>query len=322
MTRKSKGSAGADSAFDRVFAVLDEALAGMHDIEPATGDLPSDLPEQLIELYSYCDGARLFLETFEIVAPRDVKRTDGERPMWLFGRFGDDPVFVDAKGRVWRDDESIDAPICEGTSLDRWLSGFIDATAMLYDHDGEFADDAFDEDGELMPIIAEKQLRAQLKRDPKAPAPRWRLAHALLAQDATQLARQQLEELVANEPSFAWGWLELARIAETTGDLEIALDDATAGAEAAKGHDQEGYFWAQVARLASRKPDETARVVAADRASRLAPELRAAQLEGARAQLADGDPQSARGLLDLLRAVWPKDLEVLALARQLEQLEN
>ena len=61
-------------------------------------------------------------------------------------------------------DESVDDDVCDGTRLDRWLAGQIDALDLVYDHDGEFAEDVFDEDGELLPIIREKQLRAQLKR--------------------------------------------------------------------------------------------------------------------------------------------------------------
>jgi hypothetical protein len=49
----------------------------------------------------------------------------------------------------------------------------------------------------------------------------------------------------------------------------------------------------------------------------LAPDLKRAQIEGARERLDAGDMASAKGLLDLLRAVWPRDLEVLDLAKRL-----
>jgi hypothetical protein len=48
----------------------------------------------------------------------------------------------------------------------------------------------------------------------------------------------------------------------------------------------------------------------------LAPELKRAQIEGARERIDAGDNASAKGLLELLRAVWPRDLEVLELARR------
>lgn len=316
MTRKSKGSAGADSALDRVFALLDEAINGMHDVVPATHDLAADLPPALMELYTHCDGARLYLDTLEIRGPKAVERDEDGR--WVFAILDEEtPITVDAKGRVWRPDATLDADICDGSSLERWLAGWVDATALLYDEDGEFADGVFDEEGELVPEITEQQLRAQLKRDPKAPGPRWRLAQAMLAQDAIEPARKQLEELVANEPAFAWGWLELAHISEHAGDLEIALDDARAAADAAKGHEQEGYFWAQVARLAVKQGDEKQRTQAA---ARVGGELKVAQLAGAKALLVEGDAEGARKLTEILLAVWPRDLEVLDLQKQLERL--
>jgi hypothetical protein len=60
-----------------------------------------------------------------------------------------------------------------------------------------------------------------------------------------------------------------------------------------------------------------ARAQAATKASLLAPDLKKSQLEGARERLDAGDQASAKGLLDLLRAVWPRDLEVLDLAKRL-----
>ena len=91
-------------------------------------------------------------------------------------------------------------------------------------------------------------------------------------------------------------------------------------ADAAEGvqHPQAGYFWSQVARLAARNGDDMQRAEAATKASLLAPELKKAQLEGARERLDAGDTASAKGLVDLLRAVWPRDLEVLELARRVE----
>jgi Tfp pilus assembly protein PilF len=127
---------------------------------------------------------------------------------------------------------------------------------------------------------------------------------------------------VAAEPGFAWAWLDLARISERLGELPGAVDEARAAADAAPGHPQSGYFHAQLARLAARSGDEATRAAAARRAAELAPELKAAQLEGAQSSLAEGDLASARGLLDLLRAVWPRDLAVLDLARQIEAAGN
>ncbi|HEY0479441.1 MAG TPA: tetratricopeptide repeat protein, partial [Kofleriaceae bacterium] len=266
-----------------------------------------------------CDGARLYLDTVELRPSAEVERRDAH---WSFGELEGEDLLLDARGRVWRTDDSLDDLVCEGTGLDRWLAGIVDALALLYDADGEFADGVFDAEGELEPAVGERQLRAMLKRDPGAPGPRWRLAHALLSQDRVPDARAELEDVVAAEPGFSWAWLDLAKISERLGELPGALDEARAAAEAAANHPQAGYFHAQLARLASLAGDEPTRAAAARRAAELSPDLRTAQLEGARESLAAGDLTSARGLLALLRAVWPRDLEVLELAGKVDAAEN
>lgn len=319
--RSDERSDGGPSGLDRVLALLEEAPAGLHDVAQPAARLPAGLPEPLIDFYARCDGLRLFIDSVELVPSGDVVQAgDGDR--WTFGTLDGEDLQIDARGRIWRLDDSLDDAICEGTRLDRWLAGTVDALAVLYDDEGEFAEGIFDEDGELLPAIGERQLRAALKRDPGAPGPRWRLAHTLLDQDSLAEARAELEEVVAHEPAFAWAWLDLARISERLGELAGAVDEVRAAADAALDHPQAGYFHAQLARLAGRAGDEPTRAAAARRAADLAPELKAAQLEGARESLAAGDVASARGLVDLLRAVWPRDLEILELARRVETAEN
>jgi len=305
-----------DHGLDRILAVLESAPPGLHDLEPPGANLPKGLPEPLIELYARCDGGRIFLDTIEIAPARDVTMPTPAR--WRFATIEGDAVAIDHRGKIWRADESLDDDICDGTRIDRWLAGVVDATALLYDGDGEFAEGIFDEEGELLPEVAERQLRAHLKRDPAAPGPRWRLGHALSAQGAIEDARNELEQAVADDPAFAWAWLDLGRISEKLGEIGNALDEIRMAAETAEGvqHEQAGYFWAQLARLASITGDDVLRAQAATKCSLLGPSLKAAQLAGARESLEAGDTASAKGLLDLLKAVWPRDLEVLELARR------
>ncbi len=321
MAKKRRGSPEGEG-LERVFAMLDEAPAGLHDVEPAASALPSGLPPELIELYSHCDGLRLFIDATELVPATEVTMPTPGR--WRIGETDGDAVSIDHRGRIWRADASLDDDVWEGTRLDRWLAGVLESTALLYDGDGEFADAVFDEEGEVLPEVREKQLRAQLKRDAAAPGPRWRLAHALLEQDAQDDARNELEQVVSDDPAFAWAWLDLARISEKVGDLVNAVDEARMAAETAESsqHAQAGYFWAQLARLGTRTGDEVLRAQAATKTSLLAPGLKQAQLEGAREVLEAGDAASAKGLLELLRAVWPRDLEVLELASRIESREN
>jgi tetratricopeptide (TPR) repeat protein len=309
---------GGDSGdLERIFKALDAAQFGLHDLDEPT-DIPDGAPEALIELYSRCGGARLFVGALEIVPPSDVE-VDLNRARWRFAVLDGDAIAIDPRGRIWRADESIEDDVVDGTRLDRWLAGQLDALALIYDGDGEYADDVFDEDGELVIAVRESQLRAQIKRDAAASGPRWRLAQVLLEQGADVDARNELEQVVADDPVFAWAWLDLARVSERLGEARGAIDEARMAAEAAEGaqHPQAGYFWAQLARLAVRGGDELVRAEAATKASLLAPDLKRAQIEGARERLDAGDTDSAKGLLDLLRAVWPRDLEVLDLAKRL-----
>jgi tetratricopeptide (TPR) repeat protein len=305
-------------ALERAFARLDEAPPGLHDLEPPAARLPPGLPDGLIELYALCDGGRLFLDTIELGRSTEITMPVAGR--WRFGNVEGDPIAIDHRGKIWRFDPSLEDDFCDGTRLDRWLAGIVEATALLYDGDGEFAEDVFDDDGEIEPRVREKCLRAQLKRDAAAPGPRWRLAQALAEQGAIEDARNELEQVVSDDPAFAWAWLDLARISEKLGELANATDEVRMAAETADGtqHPQAGYFWAQLARLAVRTGNDLLRAEAATRASLIAPDLRRAQIDGARASLEAGDMTSAKGLVELLRAVWPRDLEVLELAGRIE----
>jgi hypothetical protein len=302
---------------DRLFAKLVDAPPGLHDVDAPAEELPTGLPGPLIELYARCDGARIFVESVEILPSHAVEADNGR---WQFATIEGDAVSIDERGRIWRNEESIEDDVWDGTRIDRWLAGQVDALDLIFDRDGEYADDVFDEDGDILPIIREQQLRAQLKRDSTAPAPRWRLAHVLIDQGSLPEARNELEQVVADDPVFAWAWLDLARVSEQLGEISGAIDEARMAAEAAEGvqHPQAGYFWSQVARLASRAGNDMVRAEAATKASLLAPDLKRAQIEGARERIDAGDKTSAKGLLDLLRAVWPRDLEVLELARRVD----
>ncbi len=317
----AKKRGGQLDSLDRVFAALDDAPPGLHDVNAPTTDLPNGLPAPLIELYARCDGARLYVESLEIVPAHDVVFDQGR---WRFAQIDQDAIAIDHRGRLWRTDPSIEDDVCEATRIDRWISGELDALALLYDGDGEFADNVFDEEGEILPIIREQQLRAQIKRDAAAPGPRWRLAQVLLEQGAVEDARTELEQVVADDPVFAWAWLDLARVSERLGEVGGAIDEARMAAEAADGvqHPQAGYFWSQVARLAVRAGDDMVRAEAATKASLLAPNLKRSQIEGANERIEAGDHASAKGLIELLRAVWPRDLEVLDLERRLATMPS
>ena len=292
------------------------APSGLHVVGPPGVAVPDGWPQPCKDVYTELDGASLYAETLELAAAAEVV-ADGDR--WKFGRWDGDDLWFDRRGQVWRFDPGLEAAVLDGTGLDRWLAGAIDAVALLFDGEGEYFDAAFDEDGELAVETQERMARAQLRRDPKAPAPRWRLAQVLAGHDQVAAARDELEQVVAYAPAFPWAWLDLARLSESLGGLEGARDEAMAAAEAAAGGDFAGYFWAQAARLCARAGDEPGRVRAAAAAVKASPDLVRDHVTGARAQLVEGDLDSVRGLLDLARAVAPRDLEVLATAGELDK---
>ena len=88
------------------------------------------------------------------------------------------------------------------------------------------------------------------RRGGRAPAPRWLLARSLSRAGDTDHARTELEEVVAAAPAFGWAWLDLARLSERSGELDGAIDEAIAAAEADPAHEQTAFFWAHAARLA------------------------------------------------------------------------
>lgn len=313
----------AEEPLDRIAELLEEAPLGLHDLQPIDSGAAGSaehvpVPVPLAEVYVVVGAGSLFHETIELRPPAELTR-DPELGVG-FGACDGDELWLDARGRVRRFDPARDEVLLEGSRLDRWLWGVLEGYKNLVDHEGEFAEDAFDEEGELTDDCALRILAGQLRRDPGAVAPRLRRA-SLMAKDSIDLARAELEEVVRLDEQLAWGWSELSKISEAKGELPGAIDEARAAAEAAERHhhDQAGYFWAQVARLAAAAGDEPTRAAAAAKVAALSPELKAAQLAGAADELEAGDVAAAGRLCELLRAVWPRDLEVLDLRRRIEQ---
>ncbi len=306
------------SQIDHVYELLLAAPMGLHDLMAPTKGIPDDAPVALSELYVLIGGARLFHEAIVFAPPDEIHRLDDPERWWCGTVDGDD-FAVTAKGTVLCWDSSIDDWLPVGSRMDRWLWGMLDGQAMLYDHEGEFLDDVFDDDGELSAAINLAQLRALVRRDGAAVASRWRLGAAFLAAGELERGREELESCVDLDEDFYWAWLELARVSEKLGEFAGAYEEAVTAAEAAQRcrAPSAAYFWSHAARLALRANNSSARDIAAAHVQRLAPQLRTDQLQGVRGCVAARDWKSAEGLMDLLRAVWPRDLEVMDMARQL-----
>jgi tetratricopeptide (TPR) repeat protein len=306
-----------DTIVDRIVGALERWPDGMHDLGEPRVDVPLDWPAAVIDVYLAFDGGRLFGDSLTLTEIAQAPPWDDAGRLPIIDWLGE-ALTVDRDGKVWRDDAETGEPVCDGSRFDRWLSGAIDATALLFDRDGEWNDEVFTEDGELADATVLAMAKAQVRRDPRAPGPRWRLARALTARGDLDTARAELEEVVAAAPGLAWAWLDLARLSERLGATGGAIDEAEAAADADPAHEHRGHFLAEAARLAATAGDEPRRAALATRALAATPGLVAAQLAGAEDQITAGELDAAAHLVALARAVAPRDLAALDLARRLE----
>lgn len=325
----ARGPGRGDNTAGRIVDVLDGHARGMHRLGAPAFLLDTELPEPLAAVYRCADGAELFHETVTLVPSAQVERMaqgPGGEPCVRVGEIAGDELCVDAHGRVFRQEADTGEWLDEGTRFDRWLLGMVEAEELLYDRDGEFRDDMFDEAGELLAEVSERVQRRVLRRDRHAPAPRWRLAQALLKQGQVERARDELERVVEDCPGFAWAWFDLARISEELGELDTAVDEYVAAAEARPGYEHAGYFFAHAARVAAALGGGTGQARRAELAARalaLDPDLVNAQRQGAQAMLDEGDARAALQLAELAAALAPKDLTLLdLLARIRAQLDS
>jgi tetratricopeptide (TPR) repeat protein len=299
-----------------ISARLDEYVDGVHVLGEPALLLDSALHPSVDAVYREFDSAELFHEAVLLRKASAFERRDG---LLAVGEINGDELLVDAEGRVWRKDQDLGELVWEGTRFDRWLAGVVDAEGLLIDHNGEFRDDLFDEIGELQTRTAIDKEQRHLKRDPKAVGPRWRLARALVDAEELERARDELEKVVEAQPDFAWGWFDLARVSEALGAVGSASEEAEMAAGPKRRlHEHAGFFLAHAARLADLAGDEARARALAERALQADPEIAGRQREGARELIAEGAREAARELLLVARAVAPKDLDTLALLRQLE----
>lgn len=306
----------ASDVVDRLLAALKAYAEGVHHVGEPAAAIDADLPEGVRDVWRAMDGAELFHGELVLYPRAAWTRRDGRLHV---GELGEDGVWVALEsGAVWRLEESTGEWMEEGSSIDRWLWGWVDGEALLVDREGEFHDGAIDEEGELTLETEVERERAILKRDRRAAAPRWRLARALTQSGKTGAARDELEELVAQHPRFGWAWYDLARVSEALGEIAGARDEAIAAAEADPGYEHAGFFLAWAARLAVLAGDEAARQTLAARALAADGRLAQRQLDGARANLEGEDMDGARELCEVALALAPRDLAALDLKKQID----
>lgn len=301
---------------DRVLAALRGYADGVHQLGEPAAAMDADLPEGVRAVWQAMDGADLFHGELVLYPRAAWTREEGKLHV---GELGEDELWVALEGgALWRLEGETGEWIEEGSSAEKWLSGWVDAEGLIVDREGEFQDGAIDEAGELTLETEIARAKALLKRDRRAAAPRWRLARALARAGEKELARDELEELVAQHPRFGWAWYDLARASEALGDLAGAREEAVAAAEADPAYEHAAFFLAWAARLAALAGDEEARAALAARALAADGRLAQRQVEGARANLEAGDEAAAREMGQVALALAPRDLGTLDLMKQLD----
>lgn len=303
--------------FERFRAEVARYADGVHRLgDPARPAALKGLPAELASFLRSFDGADLFVDALTI---RDAAHVAREGELVVFGETATgDRLALDPGGRVLRLEEDTGEALVEGTSFARWIEALVVADGVLYDREGDFREGLFDEDSdELTPAAAEKRERKALKLDPDAPAPAWRLARALERSGRAAEAEKLLRRAVAGDPDFGWAWFDLAKLARAAGRLE---DAEAAFARAAEcGGDHAGFFAAHAARAAAERGDDAARARHAARAVELDPLVTQAQRRAAASRLEEGAREEAKEHVALAAAVAPRDLDVLALRKKLQQ---
>ncbi|MCP4444487.1 MAG: tetratricopeptide repeat protein [Myxococcales bacterium] len=314
-SRTSSSGRGLVERVEWVVGCLSEFGDGVHRLGGPARVLDSALPDAVAGVCREFDGAEMFHETIVLFAGAEIRSEEGR---FHVGDCGGDAIYVDSQGAVWRFDSDIEELLADGTRFDRWLAGIVDAESVLYDKEGEFLEGVFDEEGELSDNAEAERARRQLKRDPKAVAPRWRLARALVSAGKGEAARRVLEDVVEAESDFPWAWFDLARISEKLGEAEVASEEAERAAKVRTGYAYSSFFLAHAARLAQLAGLDARAQKLADEVLEEAPELPRSHVEAARECLESGDTQAARELLVLARVVAPRDLQVIDLLSQIE----
>lgn len=328
---KRAGNKGRSGRFDpadanaRLLAFLHRQPAGVHHVRGPAVALDTALPAALLALYRALDGAELCHETIVLWPSSQVDALPADTPglgastCFGIGAIDGDDLAVNERGQVYRLEAATGEWLPEGSHITRWLHGAVEAEILLYDRDGEFVDEAFEDSGEPTAATVERMCRKILARDKGASAPRWRLARSLAMSGRVEEARAHLEQVVAQSPDFPWAWFDLARISEGLGEGESALEEMAQAIACRPGYEHVSFLRAHAARLAGKLGDERERARLAAEALADEPDMARAQRDGAQAMLEQGEPEAALELAQLAAALTPRDvgvLDVLARARQ------
>lgn len=322
MARRRRAAAGDAAFFDRFRSAMARLPAGLirarppagaEDVARAEAALGRPLPEAFASFLRSFDGADLFHESVLIAgvgagAPLLLTELGQEHPDELVfaEALSGDRYAIDGAGRVLRRDPDAEERALAGSSFERWLDATVAREQILFDHDGEYAPDVFDPEGqEIVPAIALRQAERALKIDPgAADAEHARgLALARLGRrDAALAAFRAATELDADNP---WPWFDLGRTALALGKPEVALPAFRRAAAAASEAPTAARLLAWGVRSAAAAGDDAS--VAKLRAEAIArdPQLVDGLVRAAASAAADGEEEARKEEAALLEAVAP-----------------
>jgi hypothetical protein len=190
-----------------------------------------------------------------------------------------------------------------GSSFHAWLRAVIARDRLLYDRDGEFKDDVFDPDGEVLPTIAVRQAERGLRQDPGSSELEHERGVALRRLGRIGEAAEAFARAADLDPGNPWPWFDLGR-ARLLADEPAAAVAAFQSAAAASTEDA-ARLWTWSAHAARTTGDEAARAHAAAHALARDPDIRAALARAAEAARDEGDEDAYSSADALVQAFEP-----------------
>jgi len=313
-----------DRNLDRISDRLRDAPMGFHDEGgPADADALAahELSDEDRALWRRWDGLELgggearLLPLAEI-APRTAEadaaglvragdRVIGERGRDTFVLPGD--PWAEGAAIVRIEESGERTP--EASSVVHLVLGWLGEIAILYDEHGDFEDDLFGDDGEMLPAVQRRLARRRLDLDPDAPGARLELAGLLRRAGELPAAQAELKQVLRRAPEWAWAHHELGRVQMGLGERGKAAASHRKAAAVADDETLGAYFLAWAA-LAS---DDAARAELAREVLRVRPDFAANEAAAAGALHERGDDEDAREHVALGLAVVPGHLELLRL---------
>lgn len=300
--------------------------AAQGDLAAAERALGAPIPTQLRTFLESWDGALLFHESLVLYG---VGRADGRRlARDVLARPGGRELPAVAFASTWagetyllplavqagqpqqvflrRDGDEAGAPAwLAGSSFAAWLDATLAHESVLFDSAGEYAEAAFDADGEdVTPEVQLRQAERAVRRDPLSALFQHELGTALRRLNKLERAEPALATAAELDEENPWPRFDLGRLRLAMArPQEAAADFALAAARSPVATQPRLWMFAARAHLLS--GDEPARAAAVTRALALDPELPARLDQAARQALREADARAHEELLELAAALHP-----------------